>query len=288
MHFIKKTNYEDINMEQIGRLCALSINIKCRYPNYLNKLEKINFNSINDLSSSYSLLLNTDFLCDCTSVTWLLIINYYFRLKELKPRIKENLEINIIKKLPDMNFHLYFPRNYQNNNLGTIYYLEYTPFHLLMEYFKSDLIPLKTNNMGWWCICVGSLNDLKKVYNYEDIISKLIINDGEVNEYAPLYLCFWGVREGTDCSISIVTYNKLYSRLVKDAKLDWQNYLENSSETVMNTSQGLFECILKKNNIDMDSVKFINLGSLFKPNYNSNLDLSNFYENRANNLINGY
>lgn len=280
---MRMRQYDNFGLDEIKDLCDLSSKVVCRYPNYVNKNEKIDFSKITDLSSCYSNLINQDFICDCTGVTWLLILNYYFRLKELKPQIMNSLKEHLINSLPDPKFHLYFPRSYEENDIGSIYYLKYLPFYQLMEYFKSNLIPLKTNNMGWWCICVGTLSYLKKVSNYHQTISKLVLDSRDENE--PLYLCFWGKREGSDSSISIVTYNRLSGRLVEDAKRDWTNYLESVEDHVKKASQGLFDCNLKINKLKMDSVEFIKLGSLYKPSSNSNLDLANFYENKGLNLM---
>ena len=271
----------------ITSLCQIAKTVVCRYP---KPGERIDYREIVDLSVLKTVLTRKDFLCDCTGVTWILLLLYYLK-HELKPAVKKSLEEHIIRQLPDPKFHLYFPREYYENEVGAIYYLKYQPFYVLKEYFDSGLIRLTTNNMGWWCICVGNMDNL----NQEEI-SELCIDpidksepqvdksEPQVDKSEPLYLCYWGKRPGTDCSMGIVTYEELSKRLIQDAKRDWGQHLDGLETMTKNSTQGLLECNLKIKNLNLESVEFMKLGSVYQPNSNSNLDVGNFYQNKAINL----
>lgn len=264
--------YKQLSENEINKLCLLAKKVKCRYPNYKLGDKNINYDNMKDLSSSYNLLTSDKCQCDCTGVTWLLIINYYFHKKSLKSEVEQCLNQHIISQLPDPQFHLYFPREDRVNDVGTIYYLKYLPFYQMMEYL--DLIHLKTNNMGWWCICLGNYHQFNSIIN-DLTISKTI------KENTPIYLCFW---DGDETSMAIVTYDQLLTRLLNDAKRDWTDYLNGLEKHIRGSTEGLMNCKLKINNLNMESVEFLKCGSLFQPDDNSNLDLAHLYQNKANNL----
>ena len=135
----------------------------------------------------------------------------------------------------------------------------------------------------------NSILDEGDLPNNQEEISELCIDPidkskPQVDKSEPLYLCYWGKRPGTDCSMGIVTYEELSKRLIQDAKRDWGQHLEGLETMTKNSTQGLLECNLKIKNLNLESVEFIKLGSIYQPNSNSNLDVGNFYQNKAINL----
>lgn len=249
--FTVKTDINNKNI--IENILINAGKIKCRYQDFSKEkipmLKKIHYSSIKQMIEK----VENDNIMDCTSVLWNLILREYISdddisiLKEYKSEI---LESNNPK------FHIYFPRIYNDNDVGALVYLEYTIYHHMMEkYFKTNLIAMSTNSMGWWCLCLGLTSD------YYDKVKELWIGDITMNQKC--YLTFWGVSDKAS-TVAVCNISTIEQRLICNAKKDLDNYLKDKPEYIKSSVNGIINITLEENNITMDTIKYNKLGTLFK------------------------
>merc|ERR1712023_214739 len=85
----------------------------------------------------------------------------------------------------------------------------------------------------------------------------------------------------------ITTLNVIKTELIKGAKKDFKDSINKCPQFMHAPILGIYDCILKKNNINEETVNIWFAGSLFGNKDNTKLNFIEMLDNRAKFLING-
>ena len=293
-------------MNILDHLIDFSLTIRCRYPK-LGLGQRQNYDRLTTLDQIRPFLENPKNDGDCSGVLWLMLLHLYLSDDKLKIRDQvanykdpRGTLSHFLQELPNSEFHLYFPRQYNIYNQGTLYYLRYVAFYDLFSHLETGRIPLNTNHMGYWCLCLG----IKRKINHIPGIEKLFYGITDQNNHELVYLVFWGQRgekegekegvmEGVmegkgsyqdSSTMAIVNITCLMERLKREAKRDWTLMLEKSQDSGQKQSiQSLADSILAKQNHTFESLKLEKLGCLFQKKHPL-LNICRFYQHAAKNI----
>lgn len=254
----------------ITKILELLQLVKCNYPNNSigQSLYKTTFTSRKEIIDSLS---NKNTLTDCVSILKMLLLLIYTEDKSFIIKQSD------IFKVPDKHFHHYFPMT-DKISKGVITYILYEPFHLMLQYFENGLIPISTNSMGFYLLCLG--NEKKYYTNYKKYWL------GEYVEGENIYLYFKGLNEtNSDSGLALSNIEYITNNMIENAKNDWNRLLSHANNKILRDSyDGIKRNILKQNKITMNTVKIKPMGILFELEEPIFINIATMLTNMANTL----
>ena len=256
--------------------------IQCNYPNIeihqkLPPISYRNYQHIKDYSN------NPNNLMDCGGVLYNILLQYY-----LDDSIDENIDnikftrtiYNTINEYSD-KIDLLFIKDRNHNSKLNLYYLENVDFYLLKnDYLDKGLIPLSTNNMGYWILSLGITKDIKSIVDEfwygEQILEK------------ECFLAYYYQENKSNKYKMIVCHiETIYNILILDSKKDWEYMIQLEKDYIRRDCyQNIYDIVLEKNNITKNTIKTHYKASLFPKNENTILNGITFLDNIAYNISN--
>lgn len=262
----------------LQEILEIAKRIRCHYPKTINheKLPPISYTNYQDIKD-YS--YNPNSIMDCGGVLYNILLQYY--LDKSIDNIKFTRTIyNTINEYRDKIDLLFIKDRIHNSNLN-LYYLENVDFYLLKnDYLDKGLIPLSTNNMGYWILSLGITKDIKsKVDEFWY---------GEQNLEKECFLAYY--YQDNNChkyKMIVCHIETIYNILILDSNKDWEYMIQQEKDHIRRDCyQNIYDIILEKNNSTKNSIKKHYMASLFPKNENTILNGIRFLDNIAYNISN--